>query len=133
MPALIAFRCSLIASNFQIDIIVLKPRTETRSYRSLRPQARPGSAPAEVFPSPLADTTSLVLLLRALLDASPPPVPGQDPAKPLSREDTRMCPQLSSSCQGGAAPPFIPVLPRESRGLLHVRESIILLDFKGCA
>lgn len=99
MPALIASRCSLIASSFQTDIILLNPRAETRSYRSLRPQLVLDRLLLRCPLAPLADTTSLVLLLRAPLAASPPPVPGQDPTKPLSR-DRRLCPQLSSSCQG---------------------------------
>lgn len=40
-------------------------------------------------------------------------------------------PPVSSGCQGGASPPFIPELPQESCGLPRVTASIIL-NFKGC-
>lgn len=64
MTALIAFWHNLIVLNFQIDIILLNVYTETRTYRSLREQVLPRSAPAQVSSFPVANTTySLELLL----------------------------------------------------------------------
>lgn len=133
MPALIAFQCTLIVSNFQIDVILLNGHAETHTYCSLGKQARPRSAPAQVFPSPVANTTTSVSCFCEPCWVCPSArCLGRTQDGAEQRGHSWISPQLSSGCQGGASPLFIPVLPQESCGLPRVRESIILLNFKGC-
>lgn len=131
MPALIAFQWHLIVSNFQTDIILLNAQTEAPTYLSWRKQALPRAAPAQVF-LPLLQIQLLLWSCLCEPAGSVPPQCRAGPALVLSREDTPGSPPVSSGCQGGASLPFIPELPQESCGLPRVRESIILLNFKGC-